>query len=425
MPAHHALAALTPPQLDAPLDPVVALVDDDPLYIEYVTGLLAMEGVTRVRAIDARAPLFPRLHDVEADCLVIDYDLGHDNGLNVAERVLAERPDAPALVMMTGTGSERTVIKAMRLGFHDYVSKRSLTGPEMVRAVHRAIASRRPAATVMAGDAMHAPTGLPGRARVAAALEELCGIGSRRPFAFGLLEPNLADVTAQLGLAAGHRAREGFVHALRGGLDRGLGRALVGHWEGDRFAWIWDEAATPAAFDAAMAALPGALERTVVTDGAWARVPACAGAVLLPTGRHDAGAVVADATALIESARETGRPERHAVRGRHAAVTAADDAPSASNEKRAARRMRCLKLARVILPGDRAVVDCVAVNLSANGACLKAKSFFVAPDSFAVEIVGSGERRPARVAWQRGPVMGVEFTDAGAPRAAPAPGTVH
>ena len=417
MPAHYAPPA-TSPVLAVPArakpDPTVVLIDDDPLYLDYVSGLLAKQGITRVTTLDARQALFPMLNGIEADCLVIDYDLGEDNGLNVAQRLLAEREDAPALVMMTGTGSERTAIKAMRLGFHDYVSKRSLTATEMARAVQRAIEVRRAPAPALPAAPVetHAPTGLPARSRMETTLAGLCAGRSRRPFAFGLVEPDLAEVSARLGLGAVERARESFVFALR---KRCGGAGLVAHWEGERFAWAFDDAAAaPDPFGRTMRDLPAALECTVELDGAWARVPARAGALLLPPGAHDPHEVAAAASRLLDAAIAEGTGQRHEVRGHHAAPTLNAAGEAGRDERRRERRMRCLKLARVILPGDRAVVDCVATNLSAGGACLTAKSFFVAPDAFSVEIVGSGERRPARVAWQKGSVMGIAFS-----------GTVH
>ena len=421
MPAPHAPPPppLLPAGMPAPPDPVVAVIDDDPLYVDYLTGLLALEGITRVEHVDAREELFPRLSAIEADCLVIDYDLGRDNGFNVASRIIAERRDAPGLVMITGTGSERTVVKAMRMGFHDYVSKRTLTGGEMKRAIRRAVAARRPVLVPAApvDDGVHAPTGLPSRGRMEAMLETLCAPRSRRPFTFCLVEPDLDEVGATLGIAATERARESFVYALR---KARASKGLLAHWEGDRFAFASDEEAAPEPFGEAMRALPGALERTIAVDGAWARIAAHAGGLLLPIGRHDPVEVATATAALLDGARQAGDAERHEVRGDHAANAGARE-DGTGNERRRARRMRCLRLARIVLPGDRAVVDCVVMDMSTTGARLKTKSFFVAPDAFSIEVVGSGVRRPARVAWQRGAMLGVTYTD----DAAPGAGMVH
>ena len=79
------------PRPSAPaFDPVIALIDDDPLHVDDLAGLLAMEGLTRVRGVDARRPIFPALDAIEADCLVIDDDPPSANGWS-GRRARAER----------------------------------------------------------------------------------------------------------------------------------------------------------------------------------------------------------------------------------------------------------------------------------------------------------------------------------------------
>ncbi|RZA07613.1 MAG: response regulator, partial [Proteobacteria bacterium] len=72
-------------------------------------------------------------------CLILDYNLPQSNGLKVLEELQDEfqRPLYP-VVMLTGKGSEKIAVNAMRLGAQDYIVKTEINPESLHRAIHHA-----------------------------------------------------------------------------------------------------------------------------------------------------------------------------------------------------------------------------------------------------------------------------------------------
>ena len=101
----------------------ILFVDDDP-----DTRALAVRAVMQEFPIGESAEATDRgtlneaLASGPVDVLVADYDLRWIDGFEVYELTKFAHPDCVA-VMFTGTGSEELAVRAMKLGFDDYVVK--------------------------------------------------------------------------------------------------------------------------------------------------------------------------------------------------------------------------------------------------------------------------------------------------------------
>ena len=77
-------------------------------------------------------------------------------------------------------------------------------------------------------------------------------------------------------------------------------------------------------------------------------------------------------------------------------------------ERRNEARHRVLKGAQIVFKGHEAVIDCVVLNLSDGGACLKVESPIGIPEAFDLVLdhafVGN-----CRVTWRKATQIGVEF----------------
>ena len=382
---------------------VVALVDDDPLYVEYASELLTNGGFPHVVPVVADPRIADRIADVRADCFVIDNDLGGDNGMNVAERLVHARADRPALVMMTGTGSESTVMKAMRVGFDDYVTKRSLTPDGLASAVRRALERRSARSEPVAPTVSHDGDGGPGD--VPPILDRFCREDRRRPFQAGIVSVHeIGRLRSEFGIAAARRVSADLLIALR--RSRGVA-GHVGRWDEDAFAWVADDVVEPAAFRACVERMADDIAVDVTLDGSWLRATPAIGAILLPAGRHDPDDVRRSLQGLHSEATRTAARVAVEVRGRSAPD--ASRPVEANTERRRHRRRKCLRSARMFPDGGTTVADCTVVNESDGGACLRSNSYFVAPPTFRLEVIGSGTRRVVRTRWQRGHSIGVEY----------------
>jgi two-component sensor histidine kinase len=79
-----------------------------------------------------------RLEERAPDCVLLDYSLPGDNGIEVLKRIHARHPHIP-VVMLTGQGNEAVAVTAMREGAQNYISKSTITPDTIQRAIEVAI----------------------------------------------------------------------------------------------------------------------------------------------------------------------------------------------------------------------------------------------------------------------------------------------
>lgn len=77
----------------------------------------------------------------EVDCVLLDYSLPGNNGLDVLRSIRAAWPDLP-VVILTGHGNEAVAVDAMKNGAQDYVIKSQLDGDKLHRIIHSACETR-------------------------------------------------------------------------------------------------------------------------------------------------------------------------------------------------------------------------------------------------------------------------------------------
>jgi signal transduction histidine kinase len=77
-------------------------------------------------------------HKIEPDCVLLDYNLPDDNGLNILKK-LTSHDCIVAVVMLTGHGDERIAVDIMKAGAQDYISKNVISRETLHRAVCNAI----------------------------------------------------------------------------------------------------------------------------------------------------------------------------------------------------------------------------------------------------------------------------------------------
>jgi diguanylate cyclase (GGDEF)-like protein len=80
-------------------------------------------------------------------------------------------------------------------------------------------------------------------------------------------------------------------------------------------------------------------------------------------------------------------------------------------DRRSERRQRVLQRGQIRAAGHGSAVDCTIRDLSAAGARLRVDAFYAVPDEFELYFTRSGSRRQARVRWQIGNDIGVQFID--------------
>ena len=72
------------------------------------------------------------------DLLLLDYNLGEQNGLEWLEDLI-KSPDFPATVFLTAYGDEEVAVQAMKLGVHDYLRKQDLSKEKLLETIQRTV----------------------------------------------------------------------------------------------------------------------------------------------------------------------------------------------------------------------------------------------------------------------------------------------
>ncbi len=122
--------------LDASLDPIVFVVDDDVSVRESLESLIRLEGWEPALFSSAQSFLdYPR--GTAPGCLLLDVSLPDLNGLELQKSILGDQPFLP-IIFITGSGDVPTTVEAMKTGAFDFLTK-PLQEMALVNTVRRAI----------------------------------------------------------------------------------------------------------------------------------------------------------------------------------------------------------------------------------------------------------------------------------------------
>jgi DNA-binding NtrC family response regulator len=114
----------------------ILIVDDEQMMCEMLEDDLKRHGFHPTCYISAEKAL-DALKTESFDVLLTDMNLPHMNGIELCERVVANRPDIPVIVI-TAFGSMETAIAAIRAGAYDFVTK-PIDTEFLVLALDRAV----------------------------------------------------------------------------------------------------------------------------------------------------------------------------------------------------------------------------------------------------------------------------------------------
>ncbi len=99
----------------------ILVVDDEPTILETLEGVLGDEGFKVATAADGVKAL-AAIEAAPPDLVLLDIWMPHLDGLQTLEKIKADHPHLP-VVMMSGAGTIETAVKATKLGAFDYIEK--------------------------------------------------------------------------------------------------------------------------------------------------------------------------------------------------------------------------------------------------------------------------------------------------------------
>ena len=117
----------------------VLVVDDDREMLELLRVQLGRRGYDATATADG-GEAFARLDGEDFDVVVTDLNMRGMNGIELCQRVVANRPDVP-VVVITAFGSLDTAIAAIRAGAYDFLAK-PFDADALAIAVDRAVQHR-------------------------------------------------------------------------------------------------------------------------------------------------------------------------------------------------------------------------------------------------------------------------------------------
>jgi two-component system response regulator AtoC len=117
----------------------VLIVDDERSMCETLAAGLQSRGF-ETRWTTTAADALAMLRSTEVDVVVTDLNMRGMNGIELCERIVANRPDVPVLVI-TAFGSLDTAVAAIRAGAYDFLAK-PLKIDALTLAVERAVQHR-------------------------------------------------------------------------------------------------------------------------------------------------------------------------------------------------------------------------------------------------------------------------------------------
>ncbi|HOX58153.1 MAG TPA: fused response regulator/phosphatase [Candidatus Paceibacterota bacterium] len=123
------------------------IVDDDPVSAQFVRQLvlsLGGEFPCMPQWAESAEAALGELGQRAYELMLLDYNLPGANGLQLLAQIRdlpAERQ--PAVIMLTGSGSERVAVEAMKRGARDYLPKEGLDAALLLRALRSALAQKQ------------------------------------------------------------------------------------------------------------------------------------------------------------------------------------------------------------------------------------------------------------------------------------------
>lgn len=136
--------------MDSSSEPIRVLhVEDDSEFAEMAAQFITRND-DRLVFETALSPSegMDRLHQADFDCIVSDYDMPEQDGLEFLKRIRSEHPNLP-FILFTGKGSEEIASDAISAGVTDYIQKEvgtdqySVVANQIVNSVERYRAIRQ------------------------------------------------------------------------------------------------------------------------------------------------------------------------------------------------------------------------------------------------------------------------------------------
>jgi diguanylate cyclase (GGDEF)-like protein len=151
----------------------VLLVDDSADDREFIARTL--KGLEcRILESECGEEALATLRTASVDCTLLDFSLPGENGLTILRELKLRYPEM-AIVMLTGEGSERIAVEALKAGAQDYLLKGDVTRESLATAMDGALSRKKQEAEIVRQANYDDLTGLANRRMFIGRLERAIG----------------------------------------------------------------------------------------------------------------------------------------------------------------------------------------------------------------------------------------------------------
>ena len=116
----------------------ILIIDDSPEDMQLLRQFCDQIPSTVIETASSGSEGVALFEKWRADCVLLDYHLGDNNGLSVLAALKAREPYVPVIVL-SGRGSEELAAAAMKAGATRYLTKRGLSLDMLRTAVEASI----------------------------------------------------------------------------------------------------------------------------------------------------------------------------------------------------------------------------------------------------------------------------------------------
>lgn len=395
----------------------VCIVDDDSLFRLHLSALLSQANLRTMEAGDSHS-LTAILDKQMPDCILLDYNLDSENGFRLHEQLKLRFPNLAPVIMLSADESQRTAIKAFRMGLYDFLPKRNLRIEEITSAVRKSIAkhevetARDGEIFALRKNAMFDDlTGMYSSDELRKKLQLLSSEVKRSGTQFAILSIRLAEyrkISASFGVANADDVLRGFAGRIRSNLRA---EDFCGRFDEDTFHYVMDRNPSEAGLQEQVERFKAQLTFSHHVKSVELKISPLI-AVSISGVDGDSVQMMQHLAAELDRQRdERGLGDSAEDWSSLPGGTQAVDGTLEPAERRRSVRMRTLKPAFIALEEWSSKINCTVRNISEGGARIRLERPLALPEFFLLKIGTSGQLRRVRKCWHLNDEIGVEFCD--------------
>lgn len=111
------------------------IVDDDPIYSEFITTVLNQAGFKGVSTFETEREIMDNLYQAP-DVIFLDYYLENTNGLDILRKIKATNPDIH-VVFLSSQEKIEIAVNSLKYGALDYIIKNDEAKRRIISSMNR------------------------------------------------------------------------------------------------------------------------------------------------------------------------------------------------------------------------------------------------------------------------------------------------